>query len=247
MEQLIIDINSDLGEGMPNDIAIMPLISSCNIACGGHAGNEYTMKHTINLALENHVKIGAHPSYPDPENFGRLPMEIELHLLEESLLNQIQLLEKLLGQAGEKLHHIKPHGALYNQAAVDKKIASIIIKIMKENFGDTFLYAPYGSVTAQLAKKEKINLKYEVFADRNYNDDLTLVNRKEPNAVLHDAKAVKEHLLLMIQKQLVKTVTGNLKLIEADTVCVHGDNPEALALTSAIHNMLSKPITDLGE
>jgi len=233
-----VDINSDLGEGSGADVTIMPFISSCNIACGGHAGNPISMQETIDLAIKNHVKIGAHPSYPDPANFGRKVIDMPLDELKESILSQIKELEKWTNQSGAKLHHIKPHGALYNEAAANKSIADLIVEIMKSYYPDLVLYVPDGSIIAEIAKREEISIWFEVFADRNYRDDLTLVSRKEPNAVLYDSSEVLEHLKRMIISGQVLTVSGKQLPIKADTVCVHGDNPSALKLVASIYELV---------
>lgn len=236
-ESMKIDINSDLGEGMGIDAQIMPFISSCNIACGGHAGDIQTMETTIDLAQKHQVKIGAHPSYPDRENFGRKPIAMDLGQLSNSLLEQIRTLESLVHKKRTTLHHIKPHGALYNEAAVNPKIAQLIIDLVKNHFPQCFLYVPDRSAIAQLAEKNHLKIMYEVFADRNYQDDLTLVSRQNPNAVFKDPKIVEEHLLRMVNERQVKTITGSLKPIKVDTICVHGDNPEALALSKTIFEL----------
>ncbi|UCS92927.1 5-oxoprolinase subunit PxpA [Echinicola marina] len=233
-----IDINSDLGEGSSADAAIMQFISSCNIACGGHAGDEKSMVSTIKHAMKHQVNIGAHPSYPDPENFGRKVINISLEALENSILDQILTFQKLLSDHKSQLHHIKAHGALYNESAINGSIAHLLVKIMKDHFPGILLYVPYNSVIAEMAEKAGIPVWYEIFADRNYEDNLKLVNRKKPNALLHDTNEVLEHLELMIQQKKVKTISGNLFPIKADTICVHGDNERALNLAKAINQMV---------
>ncbi|MBD8490524.1 5-oxoprolinase subunit PxpA [Echinicola sp. CAU 1574] len=235
-----IDINSDLGEGMGSDAAIMPYITSCNIACGGHAGDDLTMQKTIELAIKNKLKIGAHPSYPDPENFGRLSMDITLEQLKDSILTQIETLEKWVSLKGAQLHHIKPHGALYNEAAINPTIAKMLVQILKLHYPQTILYAQDGSIIAALAEDQSIKVEYEVFADRNYNDDLTLVNRKKPKAVLHRPEEVLPHLSSMIEEGKVKTLSGKFLRIKADTICVHGDNSTALEIAKAIYTLINK-------
>ncbi|WP_186756747.1 5-oxoprolinase subunit PxpA [Echinicola salinicaeni] len=233
-----IDINSDLGEGSSADAAIMQFISSCNIACGGHAGNENSMIKTIKYAMQHQVSIGAHPSYPDPENFGREVMDISIEELEMSILDQIFTFKDLLTDQNGQLHHIKAHGALYNESATNEPIAHLLVKIMKKHFPGILLYVPYNSVIAELAQKEGIPVWYEIFADRNYEDNLKLVSRKKPNAVLHDTHEVLKHLELMIRKEKVKTISGNILPIKAHTVCVHGDNETALNLAKAINQLV---------
>lgn len=239
MAIMVLDINSDLGEGMGNDASIMPFITSCNIACGGHAGDEYSIRSTIQLAQKYQVKIGAHPSYPDKANFGRKEMDMSPKALFDTLFHQISLVKEQL--AGAALHHIKPHGALYNQAAISEQTAETIVNLVKEHFSESILYVPDGSIVAALAKHAGLKVWYEVFADRNYNDDLTLVSRKADDAVLHDKEEVMQHLRSMATSGHVKTKTGNTLPIKADTVCVHGDNPSALELAKEIFQFLKDP------
>ncbi len=222
-----IDINADVGEGLNNEAQLMPFLSSCNIACGGHAGNEKTMTSVVKLAKQHKVKIGAHPSFPDKENFGRLQMDISLEDLLASLKAQVNDLIKVLKTQDEALHHIKPHGALYNLANTDKTYAEVVVLLMKDYDKSVKLYAPYGSIIAKLAEKNGITVLYEVFADRNYNDDLTLVSRSQPNALIEDGTELTEHVLYMLQHQKVKTINGTDKDIKADTICIHGDHPQA--------------------
>ena len=227
MNQRIIDINSDVGEGLNNEAQLMPYLSSCNIACGGHSGDHETMTKVVKLAKVHKVKIGAHPSFPDRQNFGR---QIKSANLYSSLKAQIRSLIRVLRVEHLNLHHIKPHGALYNLAAVDEKTANVIIEVVKSIALPIYLYVPYGSVIADLAQKENIKLTYEAFADRNYNADLTLVSRTLPNAVITDPDAVFEHVHRMIFEHKVKTIGGIEVEIKADTFCVHGDNPKAVKL-----------------
>ena len=233
-----IDINVDVGEGLGNESLLMPYITSCNIACGGHAGNFETMHNVVKLAKLHQVKIGAHPSFPDRENFGRQPIEMPCAALFSSIKNQIDDLIKVLNKENTLLHHVKPHGALYNMAAVDEGIANVIIEVMKSIALPIKLYAPYKSVIADLAKKENIEIRYEAFADRNYNSNLTLISRSENNAVIEDVDMVFEHIFRMISSQKVKTVEGIEIDIKADTYCVHGDNPKAIDLIKNINQKL---------
>jgi len=230
MKDLIIDLNADVGEGLNNEAQLMPFLSSCNIACGGHAGNENIMLEVVKLAKAHKVKIGAHPSFPDIENFGRQIMKISCADLYTSLKQQIRSLMNVLRNESVTLHHIKPHGALYNLAAVDQKTAEVIIEVVKSIAFPIYLYVPYGSVIADLALKENIKITYEAFADRNYNTDLTLVSRAQNNAVITNPDEVFNHVKNMIFNQKVKTIDGVEVEIKADTFCVHGDNPEAIKL-----------------
>ncbi|QDO94887.1 5-oxoprolinase subunit PxpA [Formosa sediminum] len=237
--QNCIDINADVGEGLHNESELMPYISSCNIACGGHAGDVKTMRTVALLAKKNGVKIGAHPSFPDQKNFGRRPLDISSVSLFNSIKKQIIALIAVLDTEHLHLHHIKPHGALYNMAAVDEKIASVIIEVLKCLMLRVKLYVPYNSIIATLAIKNQIPIVYEAFADRNYNSNLTLVARTEPNALIDDANSMYEHVFNIITKEQVKTITGSFESIKADTFCVHGDTPKAYELLHALTTRLT--------
>lgn len=225
-----IDINVDVGEGVNNEAQLMPYISSCNIACGGHAGDLDTMRTVVKLAKQYRVKIGAHPSFPDKENFGRKPMEISSAALFKSIREQINGLLSVLRSENARLQHIKPHGALYNLATTDDSIATVIIEAVKSISLPIKLYVPYNSVIAELALKEKIPIVYEAFADRNYNDELTLVSRDNENAIISDSNKLFDHVSRMIKRQKVKTISGIEVKIIANTFCIHGDNPKAIKL-----------------
>jgi UPF0271 protein len=233
-----IDINCDLGEGAGNDAQLMPFLSSCNIACGAHAGSEAIIEETIALALKHKTKIGAHPSFPDRENFGRNEMNLSSSQLRTIIIDQITLVGKLAEIAGVKLNHVKPHGALYNMAVGNEEIADAIINSLVALNSPLILYVPFGSIIARRAIEKNIKIKYEAFADRNYNDDLTLVSRKRSDAVLHDPEQIIEHVVRMIKEQNVKTITGALVNIKADTLCVHGDNPNAVAIVTSLRTEL---------
>jgi len=233
-----VDINADVGEGIGNESQLIPYVSSCNIACGGHAGDHKTMRKVVKLAKKHHVKIGAHPSFPDTANFGRKPMDMPCVALFTSLKNQINDLIAVLEAENAVLHHIKPHGALYNMAATDIKIATAIIEVMKSMALPIKLYVPYKSVIETLALQNHIPITYEAFADRNYNDDLTLVSRQEDNAIIHDADVLFEHVYRMIDLQKVKTISGKIIPIKAETFCVHGDNLQAVTLIKKLRQNL---------
>lgn len=229
-----LDINCDLGEGLPNDALLMPLLDSANIACGGHTGDEKSISGTLELAKKYGVKSGAHPSYPDRENFGRKFMNIEQSLLRTIILKQIRFFEKICIQQEVPMNHIKPHGALYNFAAKNDLTAFILINLIEEHFPDAFLYCPSESLLASMAQESGIKIKREVFADRSYNDDLSLVDRSLPKALLTEPQEVIEHVGWMIHEKKIKTISGNFIPIEAETICVHGDNPSALEILKNI-------------
>ena len=201
MENLKIDINADVGEGIGNEDQLFPLISSCNIACGGHAGNLETMLSVVRLAKKNNLKIGAHPSFPDRKNFGRKIMNISKDKLVKSLKNQIQALRTILIQENVDLNHIKPHGALYNFASNDKETARIIIDLTKEI--NTKLYAPYSSLISKMAREEGVKICNELFIDRNYNSNLTLVSRDNPNALIENSNEMFKHVYNIINNKII--------------------------------------------
>jgi 5-oxoprolinase (ATP-hydrolysing) subunit A len=229
-----LEFNCDLGEGLDNDDLLMPYLDSCNIACGAHAGDEPTIRKCIRLAIKHGVNIGAHPSYPDRLNFGRKVMEIDAHELKISLIQQIGLIDRICQEEGAQLHHIKPHGALYNLAAKDANMAGLIVSIVKEHYPNTVLYCPPFSMMESLAKKSDVSVMREVFADRSYQSDLSLVDRIHPKALLTDPEEVLAHVKIMVEQKQIKTIDGGLKSIVADTLCIHGDNPFALDILKTI-------------
>lgn len=233
------DINCDLGEGMPNDALLMPFLGSCNIACGGHFGDMETMGEAIQLAKANNVNVGAHPSYPDRENFGRKNQNLDLKILEESVCTQIENFEKACISQNIKMHHIKPHGALYNDLAKDEKLASFFLKLMQKYFQGIPLYCSPNSKISQLAPMFQIKTILELFADRNYNDDLSLLDRTHPKALLMDLDEVKKHVSNMFFDHQVKTISGKFISVEAETICIHGDNPSALSILKMIRSNFS--------
>ena len=223
-----IDINCDLGEGLGNEALLMPYLSSCNIACGGHAGNAITMAEVAGLAEKYNVKIGAHPSFPDKENFGRKPMEMTSEALYKTLTAQILALKTLVNARGLALHHVKSHGALYNIAAVNSSIANTIVSVVSDIDPALILYVPYKSIIAEIAAEKGLRVMYEAFADRNYNDDLTLVSRDNPMALINDGNKMFVHVYDMISNEKVTSVNGVEVGIKAETFCVHGDHKNVI-------------------
>tara|TARA_B100000470_G_C19756742_1_gene376354 strand:- start:155 stop:886 length:732 start_codon:yes stop_codon:yes gene_type:complete len=236
MKNLKIDINADVGEGIGNEDQLFPLISSCNIACGGHAGNLETMLSVVRLAKKNNLKIGAHPSFPDRKNFGRKIMNISKDKLVKSLKNQIQALRNILIQENVDLNHIKPHGALYNFASNDKETARIIIDLTKEI--NTKLYAPYSSLISKMAREEGVKICNELFIDRNYNSNLTLVSRDNPNALIENSNEMFKHVYNIINNKIISVDKKEIS-VEFDTLCIHGDNPNAIELLEELHLKLN--------
>lgn len=216
----------------------MPLISACNIACGGHAGTLETMQHTVDLAMEHKVQIGAHPSFPDKENFGRIPMKMSDKELKRSLVAQILSLKQITEAEGAVLSHVKPHGALYNVARNDERTAGIIIESILEFGDDLVLYAPENSALSTLAE-EKLQVRYEAFADRNYNPDGSLVSRQNHNALITQQEEVLGHLLSMVNEQKITTPKGEKIETFATTFCLHSDTPNAVEILRYLHRKLS--------
>jgi UPF0271 protein len=241
-----ININCDVGEGMNNEHLIMPFISSCNIACGGHFGNKKTIEETLKLAIENDVLVGAHPSFPDKNNFGRKVLKITEAALKKSIEAQLDLFLVCLANCNQKIHHIKPHGALYNLIAKDKKEAVRFIKITKKYLKDCFLYVPYNSKIAEVALENNINIKYEAFVDRRYNDDLTLVSRGHENAVILHSGTIAKQLVKMVKINAVGTISGEEKEMKATTFCIHGDNKNIVEILPALALELKKYGIEIG-
>lgn len=232
-----VDLNCDMGEGMSNDAAIMPYITSANIACGYHAGNEEIMQQTIELALVNNVKIGAHPSFPDRQNFGRTNMNLPLHEVCDMVKRQIELLSAIAAKNNCHLHHVKPHGALYNMASKDENLAVALCDAIIEINPDLQVYAQSGSVLIKVAAEMNLKTCHEVFADRTYQPDGMLTPRTDKNALLHNEEEVVVQVLQMVQKQTVMA-NGEEIPVKADTICVHGDGEYALRFIKRIHEAL---------
>ena len=233
-----IDINSDVGEGIGNEAQLLPLLTSCNIACGGHAGDIQTMEEVTALALQHNLKIGAHPGYEDKANFGRVSITLSRKQLRQSITRQILELKRIVKDKGGRLHHVKPHGALYNQASVDSEIASIIIEAVTTVDTSLVLYASYNSVMAKMAKGI-LPVKIEGFADRNYNNDYTLVSRSQPNALITEPKNAMLHIAAMVGQKQLHTITGDICPIQIETLCVHSDTPQALEIVKYIRKEAS--------
>jgi len=238
VKQYSIDINADLGEGLGNETQLIPFISSCNIACGGHAGNESSMRKVVKLAKRYGVKIGAHPSFPDVENFGRTIMHMSCTALFTSIKDQINALYCIVAKENANLHHVKLHGALYNLAMKDEKVANVIVEVLKSLNLPVYLYVPFKSVIEQIAVEHNIPIIYEAFADRNYNDDLTLVSRDNNNAVLDEEDEVFQHVYRMVSRGKIKTLSGKEIDIKAHTFCIHGDNPRAIGIANKLKTSL---------
>ena len=237
-----IDINSDLGEGAGTEMALMPLITSANIACGGHAGNENTMRTTVELAIRNKVAIGAHPGYPDRERFGRMPMDMPARELIESIRRQIDSLVGVASRMGARVTHVKAHGALYNQGERDATIArNIIFGIQAATGGhELVIVAPPGSAMVEEATGAGMKVAREGFVDRRYEADGTLQSRSIAGSVLTDPAEAVQQALSFVKSGGVTAVDGSFLKLAVDTLCVHGDTPGAPDIARAVRDAFAK-------
>jgi|ERR1051326_2021300 UPF0271 protein len=242
---LTIDINCDMGEGIGNDEAIMPFISSANIACGYHAGNEEIMKQTIELAIKNKVAIGAHPSFFDKENFGRTEKNLPVDEIYDLVILQLRTIDKIIKERSQKLHHVKPHGALYNMSAKDPQIAKAIARAVKDFDDDLILFGLSGSYSVSEANAIDLKTANEVFADRTYQDDGSLTLRSQANALIEDVEKSIQQALKMIREKSVTSVNGKNLSIIADTICIHGDEKNAVEFARQIFQNLTQHNIDI--
>jgi UPF0271 protein len=234
----MIDLNADLGEGGMHDAAILAIVSSANIACGGHTGDAHSMRAAIRLAQNSGVNLGAHPSFVDRENFGRSAQHPPTDLLFSQLCRQVNDLIEIAEQENCSVRHLKPHGALYNQAAHDPQLAEVLIRVIQHCDPTLTLFGLAGSNLLQLAQASGIQVKAEAFADRRYNNDGSLRARSFSDACIADDKEAVQQILGLIQHQQLCSVDGQVVHIEADTFCVHGDGEHALHLLSGIRKQL---------
>lgn len=221
-----IDLNCDLGEGGSNDAAMMPLITSVNIACGIHAGDVDTMRAAVNLARQFGVAIGAHPSLNDRKNFGRKEMKVSYREAHLYVVTQTKLLQIIAHQCGTKVTHVKPHGALYNMAARDAELADAIAAAVKEVDPTLVLYGLASSCLLDAGRVHGLQVASEVFADRTYQPNRSLTPRTQPDAVITDEAAAVDQVVRMLRDGVVRTTDGTDVSIQADTVCLHGDGPD---------------------
>lgn len=235
-----IDLNCDMGEETGNDALIMPFISSANIACGYHAGNEETMKRTVELAMQYNVAIGAHPSFADKDNFGRTDMHLPSAEVYDLVTRQVFLLSEIAKTAGARLHHVKPHGALYTMAARGKKLAAVIALAVKDVNEYLVLYGLSGSHLIREAKAIGLKTANEVFADRTYQDNGTLTPRSKPNALVEDEEQAVQQVLQMVKSGKVTSVLKKTIPLVADTICIHGDGKNPVAFAKRISEVLKE-------
>ena len=238
-----ININCDLGEkskhhSNKHDPDLLKIVNSANIACGYHAGDEETMNQVIIISKENDVSIGAHPSFNDPDNFGRSRITLSSSEIKKLIIDQYEILQNIASKHSEKVSHIKPHGALNNMACEDIELATILAKVIKEISRDLIYLVPTGSKMEVAAKKLDMKIACEIFADRNYEDDGNLVSRKKSNALITDPEVAKKHVLSMIKNQAINCHSGKQIPCEIDSVCIHGDNFSSLSTALTIKDNL---------
>ncbi|QKJ29188.1 LamB/YcsF family protein [Mucilaginibacter mali] len=238
-----IDINCDMGEAfgnyaMPNDELLMQYITSANIACGFHAGDAEVMQRTVALALKHGVAIGAHPGLPDLQGFGRRNMAINACEAYQLTLYQVGALYGFVKAAGAKLHHVKPHGALYNMAAKDAGLSLAIAQAVKDMDASLILYGLAGSEMITAAKQIGLATASEVFADRTYQSDGSLTPRSQPNALIGNEEDAIAQVLMMVKQQQVVAVSGEAVTLKADTLCIHGDGAHAVDFAKTINQRL---------
>ena len=238
-----ININCDLGEKSKhhsnhNDPKLLDIVNSANIACGYHAGDDQSMNQVIEISKENGVSIGAHPSFDDPENFGRKRMNLSSSEIRKLIIDQYAILQNIASKHGENVSHIKPHGALNNMAWEDIELATTIANAVYEIDKNLIYLVPTGSKMEIAAKKLNMKIACEIFADRNYEDDGNLVSRSKAHALITDPEQAKKHVLSMVKNQAINCHSGKQIPCEIDSVCIHGDNESSLATAKSIKKNL---------
>ena len=245
-----ININCDLGEKSKHhsnihDPDLLKIVNSANVACGYHAGDEETMSQVIEISKENGVSIGAHPSFNDPENFGRNRINLNSNEIRKLIIDQYEILQKIASKHDYQVSHIKPHGALNNMACEDIELATILAEVVNDISKDLIYLVPTGSKMEKAAKKLNMKIACEIFADRNYEDDGNLVSRKKPNALITDPEVAKKHVLSMIKNQALNCHSGKQIPCEINSVCIHGDNISSLKTAKSIKDNLINNKLDL--
>jgi UPF0271 protein len=240
-----IDLNCDMGESygawkMGADAEVMPFITSANIACGFHGGDPATIRTTVRLAVDRGVAVGAHPSLPDLMGFGRRVMRISPQDMYDLVVYQAGAVEAFARAAGTRLHHVKCHGALYNMAVNDEALSDAMVRAVKDLGPGVMLYALSGSKTLQLGRKAGIAVAGEVFADRGYSDDGTLAPRDKPGGMIEEPLAAAKQALAMIEQGQVTSLSGKRVAVAADTMCLHGDQPGAVAFAQTLRKTFSE-------
>ncbi|MEZ3499929.1 5-oxoprolinase subunit PxpA [Pantoea sp. KPR_PJ] len=234
-----IDLNADLGEGSSSDRALLQLVSSANIACGFHAGDAQTMLQSVRWAKASGVAIGAHPGFPDRENFGRTAMQLPPETVYAQVIYQTGALKSLTESEGEKLVHVKPHGMLYNQAAADATLADAIARAVKAVDPHLILVGLAGSELVRAAVHHGLRTREEVFADRGYLSSGALVPRSQPGAMIEEAERAMAQTLTMVKEGKVQSISGEWVAVNAETVCLHGDGAHALLFAQRLRERFS--------
>lgn len=229
-----IDLNCDLGEGAGHDAELMPLITSANIACGAHAGDEATMRATVKLARAHGVAVGAHPGFPDREHFGRREIAAPADEVRVWVRQQVNTLADIACECGVRVGHVKPHGALYNLAARDDGVAEAIAEAVAEIDRHFVLVGLAGSCLIDAGKRCRLQVAHEVFADRGYAADGSLLSRSLPGALLTDSVQVMQQVLNLVQQGEVITVEGTSVPLQVDTICLHGDGAHAVEFARTV-------------
>ena len=240
-----ININCDLGESSKlhsaeNDPLLLKIVNSANIACGYHAGDKPTMEKTIEISKKNNVSIGAHPSFKDPENFGRKRLNLPPSEITKLVINQIKILSDVANKTGMKVTHVKPHGALNNMACENYDLAKVISESIIQVNKELIFLVPTGSQMEKAGKKLGMKVAVEIFADRNYEDDGNLVSRSKDNALIVDPEIAKKHVIKMVQNQAINCYSGKQVPCEIDAICVHGDGSSAVNTAKQIKEGLIK-------
>ena len=240
-----INLNCDLGEkskhhSNENDPDLLKIVNSANVACGYHAGDEETMREVVEISKQNNVSIGAHPSFNDPENFGRKRINLGADEISKLLIDQYEILQNIAIKLDEKVSHIKPHGALNNMACEDLELATILAKTIYSIDKDIIYLVPTGSKMEIAAKKLNMKIACEIFADRNYEDDGTLVSRSKDHALIIDPEQAKEHVFNMVNNQTLNCHSGKQIPCEIDSICIHGDSVSSLSTAKQLRENLIK-------
>jgi UPF0271 protein len=253
-----ININCDLGEKSKHhsnkyDPDLLEIVNSANVACGYHAGDEATMNEVVQISKKNGVSIGAHPSFNDPENFGRSRINLSENEIKKLIIDQYEILQKIALKHSENVTHIKPHGALNNMACEDINLANILAKTIYSIDKELIYLVPTGSKMEIAAKKLNMKIACEIFADRSYEDDGNLVSRKKSHALITDPEEAKKHVLTMVKEQALNCYSGKKIPCEIDSVCIHGDNVSSLATAKSIkenlieNDLVLKPLSSMSK
>src|SRR6266480_1165820 len=238
--KLVVDLNADLGEGAGHDDELLALVTSANIACGFHAGDAETMRRSIETARDHKVAVGAHPSLFDRENFGRKELPVKADEVFDAVVYQLGIFQAIAEAAKVRPNHVKPHGALYNMAVRDANLAEAVTRAIAQVDIRLILFAPQNSALARAGETKGLQIAHEVFADRNYLSDGSLVSRARPDALLDDPEEAATRVVRMLREGKVRSVDGMDVDVRAETICLHGDKPGAVDFARALKSRLEK-------